>query len=61
MIPVGSYVMTIEDGNSLFYYMKELPLTFKEICEKKRTVYQHNKKRYDSIQLSGVSVTSNSD
>lgn len=26
--------MSIGDGNALFYYMKEMPLTFKHICNK---------------------------
>ena len=38
-------VLTIEDGNTLFYYLKEIPDAFKQICVK---LYNQTKK-YDVI------------
>ena len=39
-------VLTIEDGNALFYYLKEIPDTFKQICAK---LYNQTKK-YDDVK-----------
>ena len=33
-IPAPDVTLLIEDGNALFYYMRELPSTFKDICYK---------------------------
>ena len=34
-VPVPTVnVLTIEDGNALFYYLKEIANTFKQIAEK---------------------------
>ena len=39
-------VLTIEDGYALFYYLKEIPDTFKQICAK---LYNETKKYDDSV------------
>lgn len=41
-------VLTIEDGNALFYYLKVIPDTFKHICAK---LYNQTKK-YDDVVVS---------
>ena len=49
-------VLTIEDGNALFYYLKEIPDTFKQICEK---LYNQTKK-YDDVIVSTDMYSTNS-
>jgi len=34
-------MFTIEDGNALFYYLKELPDTFRQICLKLHSMIAH--------------------
>ena len=44
----NSGVLTIEDGNALFYYLHEIPDTFEQICAK---LYNQIKK-YDGVIVS---------
>jgi len=49
-------VLTIEDGNTLFYYLKEIPDAFKQICVK---LYNQTKK-YDDVIVSTDMYSTNS-
>ena len=33
-MPSDAKTLNVEDGNAIFYCMKEVPATFKQICEK---------------------------
>jgi len=49
-------VLTVEDGNALFYYLREVPDTFKQICNKLYNMTKH----YGDVIVSTDSYTEGS-